>query len=82
MFHARSMETELRVRIRQQKVVTELDRQALEEENPNWPMHDTATFAERLDNDYCNVLELLSTDDDNGAEITADPLLETTPIDD
>ena len=53
-------ESELRSRIRQQEVVTELGQEALENEDLDQLMHDAAAaVAETLDNDYCKVLELL-----------------------
>ena len=52
--------TELRTRVRQQEVVTELGQQALEDEDLDQLMHDASVaVAEMLDNDYCKVLELL-----------------------
>ena len=53
-------ETELRARILQQEVVTELGQQALEDEDLDQLMHDaSAAVADTLNNDYCKVLELM-----------------------
>lgn len=56
--------TELRTRIRQQEVVAALGKQALEDDDLDQLMHDSAAaVADTLNNDYCKVLELLPSGD-------------------
>ncbi|WP_306056345.1 MEDS domain-containing protein [Natronococcus wangiae] len=53
-------EQELQSRLHQQKIVTEIGQQALEDRDLDQLMHDASVVvAETLDNEYCKVLELL-----------------------
>ncbi|PSQ47027.1 hypothetical protein BRD19_10630 [Halobacteriales archaeon SW_7_65_23] len=55
----REREQQLRARVRQQEVVTELGQRALEDRDLDTLMAEAAEFiADTLDNDYCKVLDL------------------------